>query len=142
MLLIPKPLLDTLHEVRKGQLQWPSLSGFARDHPVVFLTPGLRGERFLTFDGRVLKRTWNDADPGAYETTDIKDIAPALVICAREQGLPELLDLLPPIPPDGIVCPECLGQRAWLPDFEDREIVCPDCHGLGWQHTKPESNPT
>jgi hypothetical protein len=131
MLKIPKDLLDTLHDLRAKQLQWPYPPDFAQNNPVVILTLGLGPELYLGFDGRVFKRDFMDEDGPVYETKDLRDIAVGLVICSRDDNVPELVDLLPACPPDGVVCSACQGTRR-IGLATGPWIVCGQCSGMGW----------
>jgi hypothetical protein len=132
-LAIHKDLLDTLHHLRARQLlnPYPGDEVFL-NQPVVVLTLGLGPAFYLGLDGRVIRWgfLWDDEPPR--ETTDLREIASALVIGARSWDIPELLDLLPTPPANAATCPQCAGDH-WVSIPTSLEwIVCPICNGLGW----------
>jgi len=87
---------------------------------------------YLTADGRVLEdsRGW-DGD-AVVELTGEQANA-ALVIGAKKTGISGLLDLLPPRPPDGKVCPKCNGTRTAEPiEGFGQKFPCDMCGSRGW----------
>lgn len=101
---------------------------------VVFLRVRYGHATYLSLDGRVI--WWaapDDRPPRAVD--DPPTVANALVHGAREQGLPKLVELLPPPPPGQPPCPTCRGRRwddAPHPGHPDGTI-CMICSGLGWR---------
>ncbi len=102
-------------------------------HDAFLLDPGMGPMVYLTADGRILQdsRGW-DGDI-VVEVVGYKANA-ALLVGAKETGIRELLDLLPPAPPGAAVCTKCHGKRMAEP-FEGygREFPCAECEARGWK---------
>ena len=91
---------------------------------------GLGPANYLTPDGRVLTdgRAWDGEE--VREATDDEAIA-ALVAGAKNCGVSQLLELIPPRPEGARQCHLCDGTR-WAV-WGGVTIVCPHCHGRGWE---------
>lgn len=103
-----------------------------RTHDAFLLYPGMGPMLYLTADGRVLEdsRGW-DGDAVVELTGDQANAA--LVVGAKKTGISALLDLLPPRPPDGKVCPKCSGTRVAEPiEGFGSEFPCDMCGSRGW----------
>jgi hypothetical protein len=136
-LRIPEPLRAKLVALRAEQLQHPYPDEVLVGREVVVLTLGMGPAIYLGLDGRVVIWHYMEDEPPRI-TEDLKDIAGGLVIGAKNNDLPELLDLLPKRPAGGVVCRLCSGRR-WV-EFGTRLdgktpewLVCWECNGLGWQ---------
>ena len=107
-----------------------------REHNAFVLDLGMGPAMYLRLDGQVLidERWWfGDA---VREATDDEAIT-ALVSGSAKTGIAELLDLIPPPPPDARPCSTCKGSRwVTLPilDVHGKEgrYVCRHCAGRGW----------
>jgi hypothetical protein len=90
---------------------------------------------YLALDGCILEHDFLantvrlvHAGPDAWST---------LVVAAERLSLPELLEHLPPVPSDHVVCTQCSGSRWACLGREIRSnkpvrVICPQCKGLGW----------
>lgn len=136
-LQISGSLRKRLVAIRTEQLQKPHADDVLTAHEVVILSPGFGPALYLRLDGWIV--IWNYMDDEApVITEDIRSIAAALVIGAKNLSLPELLGLLPSRPDAATDCQKCAGKRWYQFGTEGGTnkpgfIVCPWCHGLGWQ---------
>ena len=101
-------------------------------HDAFLLDPGMGPMVYLTADGRILEdsRGW-DGDAVVELTGDQANAA--LVVGAKKTGIPELLDLIPPPPPDARQCPKCKGARTAEPvEGFGLKFPCDACGSRGW----------
>lgn len=142
---VPETLGPKLLALRAKQLQNPFPDKVLVTQEVVILTLGFGPAIYLGLDGQVLIWHYMDDEP-LRVTEDIAVIAAGLVIGAKNYDLPELHDLLPPCPAEGVECRVCAGQR-WVQigrkvgNDEPGWIVCCECHGLGWQDAPIDVSP-
>jgi hypothetical protein len=108
--------------------------GVFYDEEVVCLRVFCGHAAYLGTDGRVHYENFG-AGKDKVVLTDPRDVASAVVKCAGDIGLPELIDLLPARPANGFVCLLCEGGR-WESVGDDR-WCCRRCHGLGWTLAEP-----
>lgn len=106
---IPDTLSPKLLALRAEQLRHPHPDEVLVGQDVVVLTLGFGPAIYLGLDGRVVIWHYMD-DESPRVTEDLADIAAGLVIGAKGNDLPELLDLLPPCPAEGVVCRACGGR--------------------------------
>lgn len=101
-------------------------------HDAFLLDPGMGPMVYLTSDGRILadSRGW---DGDALVELTGSDANAALVVGASKTGIAGLLNLIPPRPADGIVCPNCNGTRTAEPvKGFGLEFACNTCGSSGW----------
>jgi hypothetical protein len=113
--------------------------GVFYDEEVVCLRAGGGHAAYLGTDGRVHYENYGE-DMDEVVLTDPRDVASAIVKCAADIGMPELIDLLPSRPGNGFVCRLCEGTR-WessgsTGDPDGRPRCCRRCCGLGWTHAE------
>lgn len=138
-LQIPAPVRAKLVALRAKQLQQPCPDEVLVGQEVIVLTLGFGPAIYLGLDGRVVIWHYMENEPPRV-TEDLKDITAGLVIGAKDNDLPELLDLLPGCPADAGACRLCSGKRwvqfgARLDGKTPAWLVCWECNGLGWQST-------
>lgn len=133
---------EHLRDVREAQLaEWRAgrpqvVDAMFIEEEVVRLMSRMGRAVYLGLDGRVWAGNLGEGEsPGALE--DPKDVASCIVRWARTVGLPELIEVLPPMPEGGEVCALCGGEREThegiIPRGEDGvRRYCPRCGGLGW----------
>jgi hypothetical protein len=121
---------------------WTASTDFLLPREAVAASDGPGGTTFISLDGRVF--IWNEREgPPAIcaELTDPKSVASVVVDFAVTNGFPELLELLPKVPPQGRICRLCGGARLMPKATEDspdeRPRVCSLCWGLGWTTAEP-----
>jgi hypothetical protein len=104
-----------------------------REHDAFLLDPGMGPMLFLTASGRILVdgRNW---DGEALREADEDQAIGALLSGAEKTGITELLELIPPRPADGSICPMCAGSRlaSPVPGMALPELRCFLCRGRGW----------
>jgi hypothetical protein len=101
-------------------------------HDAFLLYPGMGPMLYLTADGRVLEdgRGW-DGDDIVELDGDRADVA--IAVGAKTTGINELLELLPPQPPDATTCAQCSGTRwSQLHPGVPHEFPCTACSARGW----------
>src|SRR5207249_3548267 len=87
--------------------------GIFYDQDVVCLRAGAGHALYLGLDGRIHHVNYGGGiDPMVL--TDARWVASAIVRCAGDIGVPELIDLLPARPEGAFVCGLCNGSR-WMP---------------------------
>lgn len=137
---IPDSLREKLVALRAKQLSSPNPDEVVVEQGVVLLDGGMGPALYIGLDGTIVIWHYME-DESPRITDDLKDIAAALLVGAEKQGLPELLELLPQRPADGVVCELCSGSR-WIQvgiKLDKRtpgRIVCVECGGVGWVHTE------
>jgi hypothetical protein len=138
---IGDPLRERLQRIREQQM---ADHRFGRpqlvcttfyDQEVVCLRAGGGHAAYLGLDGQVHYENYGEGFD-AVVLTDPRDVASAIVKCAADIGVPELIDLLPTKPESAFVCGLCKGSR-WMPaevmtSDDGRSICCLRCYGLGW----------
>jgi len=100
----------------------------------VWLYGWLGNSAHLGLDGRVVG--WAAADGLPPEVVDDPEYVARLVtLGSRWLGLPELVELLPPMPPGHQVCPWCEGRRWDDTPYAGHPEggVCLVCKGVGWR---------
>ena len=124
--------LRRIHSEQAAEYSDPVLTS----HNAILVTSFLT-TLYITLDGRVLSLDNLEENAALEELTDSASIWVALTVAAKNLQLPELLQLLPTKPADGVICDHCGGNR-WLEVGKDvstgapGSAVCPTCHGLGW----------
>jgi hypothetical protein len=96
----------------------------------LLLSQDLTQDCVLTRDGVVVVIDTEDGSPPRPATDEEARTA----LFRSIAHYPELLSLLPPRPPDAVVCTACGGTGVWPVRFQKAEyrgIVCP-CGGAGW----------
>lgn len=136
-LTIDKCLAERLLRLRETQM--PFQGGYIADAEAAFGTPcivahyALGLATLLGLNGMVI--WYNSAeDQPPVVLDDVRSIGWAVRKAAKNHNLPEVLQLMPPMPADGRVCPMCQGQ-GWddTPTVEyPIGVVCMMCRGLGW----------
>jgi hypothetical protein len=99
-----------------------------RKHDAFLIDPGL-GASWITSDGRILIETYSDDPLDVEEVKNDNLVIAVLVVGAEKTRITELLDLLPPRPPDALDCPLCEGKRFMTGRLP---IICLICSGRGW----------
>jgi hypothetical protein len=129
-------LREQLWRVRAEQLQdlrrWAAAEDLLVAREVVAVHDGPGGTSFIGLDGRVIH--WNSREPGAAEEiTDVQLAARVVAEFSILFDIPEMLELLPRMPPRGQVCRKCGGSRL-MPNANPSEYqgICTLCYGLGW----------
>jgi len=109
--------------------------GVFYDEEVVSLRAGGGHAVYLGTDGRVHYENYGEGKDRVV-LTDPRDVASAIVKCAGDIGVPELIDLLPARPVGAVACRLCGGSRWESPastgDPDGRLWCCRRCRGLGW----------
>lgn len=103
-----------------------------RTYDAFLLYPGMGPMLYLTSDGRVFEdgRGW-DGDDIIELDGDRANLA--IVVGAKTTGIIELLDLLPPAPPDATTCSKCSGTRwAQVHPGVPHDFPCTACGARGW----------
>jgi hypothetical protein len=107
---------EHLRSVRETQLaEWRAgkpqiVDDLFVEQEVVRLMSGMGRACYLGFDGRVWVGNLGEGElPRVLD--DPKDVASCIVRWSGTIGLPELVDVLPPMPEDGEVCSLCKGSR-------------------------------
>ena len=106
------------------------------DEDVVRLMSSMGRAAYLGLDGRVWIGNLGEGEmPQVVD--DPKVVASCIVRWSGVVGLPELVDVLPPMPEGGEVCPLCKGNcvmpEDYAPPREDGfRYHCMRCGGLGW----------
>jgi hypothetical protein len=138
------PLTDQQREhlrgVRKTQLADWHAHPFVVDEifvkeEVVRLMSGMGRACYLGLDGRIWVGNLGEGELPSV-LSDPKGIASCIVRWSGCIGLPELVNALPPMATDGIICPLCHSSREthnWVNDRDDGfRYYCMRCGGLGW----------
>jgi hypothetical protein len=139
--LLTEKQQDHLRRVRQTQLaEWRAGSPQVVDElfieeELVRLMSGMGRAAYLGLDGTVYVGNLGEGElPVSLEKP--KDVASCIVRWSGVIGLPELVEALPPIPEDGVVCQLCKGNREmpeWSNDRDDGfRHACMRCGGLGW----------
>lgn len=128
---MPVPRLELsrhlLEKLRARRARQPA-DELELEHDAFLLDPGLGPPTYVTSDGRILfDERWFCGD-AIVEAQSQDQVIVAFVVGAKKTRIAELLELVPPRPPDGFECPECHGTR-WWPQLP---IVCFLCRGRGW----------
>jgi hypothetical protein len=132
---LTEPLRQRLRQIRDRQMAEhragrPRLvCGVFYDEEVVCLRVFCGHAAYLGTDGRVHYQNFGEGQDQVV-LTDPRDVAWAIVKCAGDIGMPELIDRLPARPANGLVCRLCEGAR-WESAEGDR-WCCRRCCGLGW----------
>jgi hypothetical protein len=139
---------EQLRQVRERQLaEWrvgrPQIvDEMFVEQEVVRLKAGMGHAAYLGLDGTVYSVNYGEAIPPEV-LADPKDVASCILRWAADIGLPELIEALPSLPPDGEVCSLCQGSRYMPDNFigteERRWFFCRKCGGLGWT-VQPDQN--
>jgi hypothetical protein len=140
-LALSEELRERLREVRERQMA-EHRAGIPRlvcdvfyDEEVVCLRAGGGHATYLGTDGRLHYQNYGEGKDTVV-LTDPRDLASAIVNCAGDVGVPELIDLLPPRQANAFVCQLCRGTRWELPESNDHADgwpwCCRRCYGLGW----------
>lgn len=131
--VLRQEVLDKLLERKPGGV---CAAGVLAEYNALILTLGMGPAVYLTLDGRVLidERWWFGDD--VREATEDEAIS-GIVVGAKVTGIQELLELVPPRPPEADACGQCSGARWWTLPVKDVhgntcEIVCSACWGRGW----------
>ena len=134
-LSIAKAWRDRLREVRSGQAISPEVETLLGGE-AVWLYGRLGNSAHLGLDGRVVEWAAADGLPPAM-VGDPENVARLIALGARWLGLPELVNLLPPMPPGQQVCPYCEGRRWDETPYAGHSEggVCFVCKGVGWRPT-------
>lgn len=138
---LTEPLRARLRQVRERQMA-DHLAGRPQlvcevfyDEEVVCLRAGGGHAAYLGTDGRFHHENYGEGI-GRVVLTDPRYIASAVVKCAADIGMPELIGQLPPMPAGGVVCRSCGGSRWESPastgDPDGQPWCCRRCRGLGW----------
>jgi hypothetical protein len=131
-LLIDDNWRARLLRIREGQSVAPEIEALL-GCTAIFLYGRLGNSAYLGLDGRMVG--WGAAEwlpPAVVE--DPAEVIRVIVLGAHQLGILELVELLPPAPPNSGVCPMCKGQRwdstpnEWFPDGG----ICLGCRGRGW----------
>lgn len=112
------------------------------DKDMFLLDPGMGPTMTLGKDGYVYYdgNGWDDLGAMTSVNLPIRRATPdesvsALVVGAKKQNVPELLELIPKCPSVELVCPCCHGER-WVNVSGDPNIgptmICYICWGRGW----------
>ena len=137
-LIMTADLLNRLQDLHRQQHAEMSPDWFTRvemafPEGAVFLWVGQGFANYLTLSGQIVGTSPDESPP--FVSDNLRGIANVIVRGARERGIPELVELLPQLPPGQPACPGCGGRRwdgtphAGHPDGS----VCLLCSGLGWQ---------
>ncbi len=124
---------ERLIAVRRGQAIAPEVEALLGEE-AVFLYGWLGNSAHLGLDGRVV--AWVAADGLLPEVvTDPAHAARLVTLGSRWLGLPELADLLPPMPAGSVACPYCEGRRWDDTPYAGHPEggVCFVCKGVGWR---------
>jgi hypothetical protein len=104
------------------------------DLDVVCLKAGGGHAVYLGLNGRGHYENYGE-EQDVVVLTDPRALASVIVKWSGAVGLSELIELLPPRPPNGFVCRLCEGSR-WeeveLPTSGKDKLCCRRCCGLGW----------
>ena len=129
-LLLTAAWRERLLAVRREQTVSPEVETLLGCE-AIFLYGFMGNSAHLSLDGRVV--AWAEADRDPPEVvTDPEHAARLVVLGSRWLDMPELVNLLPPMPSGCVVCPYCGGQR-WHDAEHPEEGVCLVCKGVGWR---------
>jgi hypothetical protein len=142
---LTEPLRERLRRIREHQMSEhrsgrPQLvCGVFYEEEVVCLQAGGGHAAYFGTDGRVHYENYGEGMDKVI-LNDPRDVASAIVKCAGDIGMPELIDLLPARPANAFVCRLCGGTRWESPastgDPDGRPWCCRRCRGLGWTYAE------
>lgn len=132
---------ERLLAIRRGQVIATEVEALLGGE-AVFLYGWMGNSAHLGLDGRVV--AWVVADGLPPEVvTDSEHAVRLVTLGSQWLGLPNLVELLPPMPAGSVVCPYCEGRRWDNTPYAGHPEggVCPVCKGVGWRISR-QAEPT